>query len=275
MIAGLKNRVATLRGGQGLQADLKRVTDSGVTDIPKELLTTIVEASSDADSRREIMKHLQACLAEPAGAKKWRRIYAGLLLTESLMLNGSNVILAETAEGHHFDVVQRLAFLEHFELTSDRRAQHMMRTKAKELRVALIPQLQSASDEGLLKQMVDAATVAENASTCSPGSNATIQTGSSLKTETETNEWHGVELPKAGDACSTIPKVINGIVAVGHNDDTTDEESSGNENKSGGAPREQHRSSKKERDQRSSLAQGSPSPVAAASPAQTVNLLDF
>eukprot|EP00930_Biecheleria_cincta_P096379 TRINITY_DN88239_c0_g1_i1.p1 TRINITY_DN88239_c0_g1~~TRINITY_DN88239_c0_g1_i1.p1 ORF type:complete len:273 (-),score=43.40 TRINITY_DN88239_c0_g1_i1:260-1078(-) len=218
MFAGLKSRVANLRGNKSLASDLKRVTDSGATEIPKELLDVIVDAANDTDSRREIMGHLRDCYKEPSPAKRWRRIHAAMLLTEGLMLSGPTVILAETAEGHHFDVVQCLSFLEHFELTTDRAAQHMVRSKAKELRAALIPRLQSASQEGLLKQFEDTAASAENASTCSPGSS----TGT-----LEDSEWHGVTLPKVPEG-SVLGRqmILNGVVTVGHSEDTDDESSS-------------------------------------------------
>lgn len=216
MFAGLKSR---LRGNNSLASNLKRATDSGVTEIPKELLDAITEASNDTDSRREIMGHLRGCYKEPSPAKRWRRIHAAMVLTESLMLSGSTVILAETAEGHHFDVVQCLSFLEHFELTTDRAAQHMVRAKAKELRAAIIPRLESASQEGLLKQLEDAASSAESASTCSPGSAA-----GALESDAE---WHGVTLPKVPEG-SVVGRqmILNGIVAVGHAEDTDDESSS-------------------------------------------------
>jgi len=271
MFAGLKSRVATLRSTRSLASDLKRVTDSGVAEIPKELLDVILEAANDTDSRREIMKHLRDCYKEPSPAKRWRRIHAAMLLTESLMLSGSTVILAETSEGHHFDVVQCLSFLEHFELTTDRAAQHMVRGKAKELRAALIPRLESASQEGLLKQFEDAAASAENASTCSPGSS----TGT-----LEDSEYHGVTLPKVPEG-SVFGRqmILNGIVTVGHSEDT-DDESGSDEAQAPVRYREQRGSSCKTTDSQcrskapeSTTAAGSSQTATSALPSPTVDLL--
>jgi len=226
MIAGLKAKVAKLHGhsGNSLHADLKRITDAGLAEIPQELIEVVVEASHDANSRREVMNHLRQCLAEQS-SKHWRRVYAGLILVENLLLKpNSQVILAETAEGYHFDVAQRLAFLEHFELNTDHRAQHMVRGKAKELRMNLIPKLQAASEEGLLKHMEESVASQENASTCSLGSSCTVNSVNTTTSDEE--EWHGVELPSEKMPGSKV--VIDGIVSVGHDDDTTDE-SSGDE----------------------------------------------
>jgi len=270
MFAGLKSRVATLRGNRSLASDLKRVTDSGVAEIPKELLDVIIEASNITESRREIMGHLRDCYKEPSAAKRWRRIHAAMLLTESLMLSGSTLILAETAEGHHFDVVQCLSFLENFELTTDRAAQHMMRAKAKELRAALIPRLESASQEGLLKQFEDAAASAENASTCSPGSS----TGT-----LDDSECHGVTLPKVPEG-SVLGRqmILNGIVTVGHSEDT-DDESGSDEAQAPVRYREQRGSSGRTTDSQcrskapESIAAGSSQTTTSALPSPTVDLL--
>merc|ERR1719433_457408 len=143
-----------------LEADLRRVTESGVIEVPQALLEPVVEAARSEDDRREIMKHLQSCLAEPSG-KRWKRIYAGLVLAETLVQKGPLELLTETSQGHHFDLVQRLAFLEHFEYDADKRIQNSVRTKAKALRAELVPRLQDASD--------NCDSLKDTASTGSPG----------------------------------------------------------------------------------------------------------
>merc|ERR1719265_603967 len=82
--------------------------------------------------RPEIMKHLHESLAEATG-KNWKRAYSSLLLIESLLTSGAPEIIAETAEGRHFDLVQRLSFLEHFGFT-DETARSLLQGKAKGLR---------------------------------------------------------------------------------------------------------------------------------------------
>eukprot|EP00413_Alexandrium_margalefii_P036466 CAMPEP_0204596628 /NCGR_PEP_ID=MMETSP0661-20131031/53342_1 /ASSEMBLY_ACC=CAM_ASM_000606 /TAXON_ID=109239 /ORGANISM="Alexandrium margalefi, Strain AMGDE01CS-322" /LENGTH=282 /DNA_ID=CAMNT_0051607247 /DNA_START=45 /DNA_END=893 /DNA_ORIENTATION=- len=199
-------------GGNGLDADLKRVTESGVIEVPKDLLATVSQASNNADDRREIMKHLRECLAEPAH-KRWRRIYAALLLVEDLLKNGSQELLTETAEGHHFDLVQRLSLLEHFEFSTDKRVQGMVRAKATALRGDVVPRLQTAHDRG-------GEVSRDCASTCSPG--AAPSSCSTASTAANYSSATG----GAGSAPWRPPEgqmVLNGIVAVGHTDDTTSE----------------------------------------------------
>lgn len=269
MIAGLKAKVANLRGNSGnsLHADLKRITDARLTEIPQELIEAVVEASHDANSRQEMMRHLRECLAEQS-SKHWHRVYAALILVENLLLRpNSQVILAETAEGYHFDVVQRLAFLEHFELNTDRRAQHMLRSKAKEVRTKLIPKLEAASEEGLLKSMEEKAASQENASTCSLSSSLTVNSVNTSDSDEE--PWHGVELPAEPVPGSKL--VIDGIVSVGHDDDTTDE-SSGDEAhvQHQGMRKGSHRYTKKRSQQKVNVA-----PIVASNtvPSCTVDLL--
>lgn len=191
-------------GGDSLDADLKRVTESGVVEVPKDLLKAVAQATHNEDDRRQIMRHLRECLAEPSG-KRWRRVYAGLLLVEELSKNASRELIVETAEGHHFDLVQRLSLLEHFECTSDRRVQNMVRSKATALRGEVMPQLQTVTDG----PSVEAGR--ECASTCSPGA---APSSCSTASTSASAPW------KPGGTM-----VLNGIVAVGHTDDTTSESS--------------------------------------------------
>merc|ERR1719453_1484588 len=100
----------------------------------------IVQASHIADDRREIMKHIRIRLAEPE-SRHWRRIYGGLVLVEQLLQRGSRTLMVETAEGHHFDLVQRLTFLENFEFSEDKRVQAMVRQKATVLRSEVIKRI--------------------------------------------------------------------------------------------------------------------------------------
>merc|ERR1719487_1270031 len=106
------------------------------------------------------MKHLRECLAETQ-SKYWRRVYGGLVLCEGLIKNGSPALISETAEGKHFDLVQRLSFLEHFD-NSDKRVANNIRKKAETLRAEVVPLIQNAH----LKEPEDAK---DTASTCSPG----------------------------------------------------------------------------------------------------------
>lgn len=278
-VAAAWSRV-TGRGGnsKSIMADLKKITHSEVLDVPKDLFAPVVEASHREEDRQEIMKHLRECLAEPSG-KHWRRIMGGLLLVETLMKNASPVLLAETAEGRHFDLVQRLSFLEVYDNT-DKRVANTVRHKAEALRKEVVPLLQSAS----LKDTEDA--MRDTASTCSPG------TGSTMTRSTTFSSCKGFGSDDLFVEGSTIePEVakgvmiLNNIVAVGHNDDTTDE-SDGNEDKKR-APvqfREQKRQTARERNQRNGLRSDStdsesdnaePSKPVVQAVTQNVDLLDL
>lgn len=165
--------------------NLKRITEVGAVDMTQrrlqELLAPVLEASHEADLRREIMRHLCDCLSEPTG-KRWQRIYGGLVLSERLVEKGSHVLLIETAHGHHFDLVQKVSFLEHFDSAargcSDQRAQHCIRKKASELRSMLIPRLKKASAEELPQNA--GLGIKDSVSICSPGGLSSCTTDASL-----------------------------------------------------------------------------------------------
>lgn len=160
MVTDLLFRVACNGGSdEPLNIHLKRITDSAYTrktlggnDIDGEFIAPVIQESHDGDCRREIMRHLRECLSEPSG-KRWQRIYGGLALTEKLMQHGSHELAIEVAHGHHFDLVQKVSFLEHFDAAArgctDRRASNVVRTKASELLASLVPLLQKASAEDL------------------------------------------------------------------------------------------------------------------------------
>jgi hypothetical protein len=188
MVADLLFRVACQGGGdEALPHHLKRITDAAYTRsnlggqaVAGELLAPVIAESHDADCRREIMKHIRECLSEPSG-KRWQKIFGGLVLTEELMKHGSPHLVIECAHGHHFDLVQKVSFLEKFDASahgcSDRRAQQVIRTKARELLEQLVPQFLQASTEDL---PINAGLgIKDTLSTCSATSNATPSTAAS------------------------------------------------------------------------------------------------
>lgn len=228
----LKRPTGAASGVKGqLEQDLKRATESGVIEVPKELLSSVSEASKEGEEpRKAIMRHVGECLKEP-NATRWRRTYAALQLVEELSERGAPELLAETAAGWHFDLVQRLTLLQHFECSTDKRVQSMVRARAAALRSKILPRLEAAeavppSGEVRLpavhcppaKAEAPAAVVDDNASTCSP--EATSSTGSGCGSSCFSHlddlpSWHHPE----------AQMILNGIVAVGHRDDTSDEES--------------------------------------------------
>lgn len=190
MVADLLFRVACHGGGdEPLGVHLKRITDSAYTrktlggaDIEGELIAPVVAESHDEDCRREIMRHVHECLSAK-GSRHWQKIYGGLALTDILVVHGSPALLAEVAQGFHFDLVQKVSLLESFDAkssaSSDRRAQSAVQKKAAELRSMLVSQLELASKDRLL--MGTCIDGKDTASTCSSGllSTATPSTSAS------------------------------------------------------------------------------------------------
>lgn len=305
-----------LRGGggaSGLEADLRRITDSDNIDVlkEKEVLMSIVQASHSADDRREIMKHLRVCLAEQA-SKYWRRVYGGLVLVEQLLQRGSRALMTETAEGHHFDLVQRLTFLSNFEYSEDKRVQAMVRQKASFLRTEVIARMENSGDSPAQSLSAEdaAALVNTDGALRSPAGNQEKKSSPVLPSASAKS--FSSEMPMPLPAPSKGPMTLNGIVTVGHRDDTTSE-SSGAEDASarkGGAgkkkekprgksngyvskdnapkrqvlndstdsdsPSEDRRTKREQRTTPSKAAQTQPaSPPAAPAAQQTVDLLDM
>jgi len=269
-----------------LPVDLKKITHSEVLDIPKDLLTPVIEASANEDDRREIMMHLRECLAEPSG-KLWRRIHGGLVLTEALVKSGSPALISETAEGRHFDLVQKLSFLEEFE-NVDKRIQNSIRRKAEALRSEVVPLIQHASDNPISDK--DAEECKETASTCSPAEASVCSESTAASTSWKTASGFGSDDVNAEDLKNELTDaskrvmILNNIVAVGHSDDTTSESECGEDaSKAAVRYREPHRMTAKARNERSRQSGHSSSsdsddskrePVAKV-PAHQVDLLGF
>jgi hypothetical protein len=265
-------------GTKPLPAELKRITHSSflssAADVPADALASVAQASQNESDRREIMKHLSECMAESSG-KHWRRVYGGLVLLEDLLKSGSPELVNETAEGHHFDLVQRLSFLAAYNI-SDKTAQGMVRTKAGVLRKDLLPLLEAAA----LRDKELASSVAmETASTCSPGS--TIS-GDQSVSGVSTVGFGPDDLPDVQKDAEQTPKkmVLNNIVTVGHSDDTTSESECGDGSVQAVRFGKPTRMSTRARDERSSQGKGNVSdeaqePKKAMAVAAPVDLLDF
>lgn len=192
-----------------LEAELRRITDADLIDVPaKAALTSIIQATHDEGNRREIMRHLNSCLSEKT-PDQWRRIHGGLALLEQVVQRGAHALMVETAEGHHFDLVQRLAFLDHFECRSDQRVQSMVRQKAGVLRTELISRMQEALD-GEPRSL---------SSTSASGGDAN---GSAPNGAVASSKF----ARKARAYTSRNALVVDGLVSVGHRDDT-DSDSAG------------------------------------------------
>jgi len=205
-----------------VEADLRKITDAEVLDVPKDALMSIVQASHSSDDRRIIMNHLRVCLCEPVN-KNWRRIYGGLVVVEQLLQRGSRALMAETAEGHHFDLVQRLTFLSDFEFREDIRVQAMVRQKAAHLRIEVLTRMEDPDDAPVQSLGSD---------------DAVLVAASGGGLENESSEASPPSLPQGYSSASSAPptaskssksRIINGsgrcVVSVGHRDDTTSDSS--------------------------------------------------
>lgn len=238
-------------GGSGIQADLRRITDSDVIDVPKDALMNIVQASHSADDRREIMTHIRECLAETS-QKRWRRIHGGQVLLEQLLQRGSRALVTETSQGMHFDVVQRLTFLERFEFKEDVRVQAMVRQKASVLRGEVLERMENPGDSSVQSLSgEDAAVLLSGAGgSASPDGDEASNAG---------------YVASAGSSATATPKVskgpskgviLNGVVSVGHNDDTTSESSGAEDSaaqKRAAKQREEQKRRQKPKDTRKDL----------------------
>lgn len=139
MAGAWKSRVLSSFGSKTdsktLEALLKRASHKDNIEVEKDALLAIAQSSHSEDDRRIIMRHIHTCLNDVASSK-WRCVYAGLTIADYLLQHGSPDLVTETASGFHFDLVQRLSFLEKFEYSYDKRVESMVRRKALALRGA-------------------------------------------------------------------------------------------------------------------------------------------
>eukprot|EP00927_Polykrikos_kofoidii_P068195 TRINITY_DN63563_c0_g1_i1.p1 TRINITY_DN63563_c0_g1~~TRINITY_DN63563_c0_g1_i1.p1 ORF type:complete len:288 (+),score=41.91 TRINITY_DN63563_c0_g1_i1:183-1046(+) len=176
-----------------LEADLRRMTEADLIDVPaKDVLLCIAQSSHDANDRREIMGHLNDCLKD-VSSEHWRRIHGALVLLDHLLKNGSPALVEEAAEGHHFDVVQRLTFLEKFRCPSDVRVQDIVQKKAAKLRSEMLARTQRIDTDDFQE-----------------GPGAPLAMSSGL--------WESRTKSPA--------MVVNGIALVGHRENTSSESGS-------------------------------------------------
>lgn len=262
-----------------LTTDLRSITESGVIDIPKALLDNIVEASSIEESRKEIMVHLRECLKEPSG-KKWKRVHAAVVVAEDLLGQGRGApeLVGEIASGLHFDLIQRLAFLEVYQ-HNESHAQNMIRSKAKALRATLVPKFAHAFDQAPVEAPAKPSPAElqkqDTASTCST---CGFGSGDSIIAPSETSPSHGAAAGPQQAGAQRMLYSLGHFVACGHNDDTTDESSGDEEQKRRKAQRKKASEEKRMQRQRSAERKMEacclpqlPVPTAA----QQMDLLDF
>jgi hypothetical protein len=116
-----------------LDMSLKRATHGEKVAQTLDSLLAISQSSHSEEDRRIIMRHLAVSLCDDS-SRKWRVVNASLTVVEHLLRHGSPDLVSETANGMHFDLVQRLSFLERFENSNDKRVESMIRRRASSLR---------------------------------------------------------------------------------------------------------------------------------------------
>lgn len=235
-----------------MEANLRRITDAELVEPPsKETLANVAEATHDAGSRREIMTHLQESFSD-IGASQWRRLHGGLVLLDNLLKNGSPKVVSEIGDGLHFDPLQKLSFLERFEHADDPRVRSIIRQKAGTLRKILIARLSSV--ETSTEEQPPPPESAAPGTGVSPASesgggnnqnNVVMQnipcTGfGSESISSDAYNFHGPSTsssayvgfgsdsmpPQTGKQEASRPNskvVLNGMVRIGHRDDTSSE----------------------------------------------------
>merc|ERR1719421_837735 len=77
-----------------------------------------------------IFQEIQVALAMDA---EWRHVFGAMQLVEHLLEHGSAEMVRESVDGLHFDIIQKLSFLEKYK-NEDPRVNSTVQTKAKQLR---------------------------------------------------------------------------------------------------------------------------------------------
>lgn len=134
------------RPESALASELKRATPASGLDVPKDALLAVEQASHNGADRRVIMLHINNCLIE-SDSTRWRRIYAGLSLLDHLLRRGPSELVSEISDGVYFDLTQRLAILEGYEYSYDRRVEGLIRRRATSLRSAWSARQMSLAEE--------------------------------------------------------------------------------------------------------------------------------
>lgn len=187
------------------------------------------------------------------------------MLLENLLQRGSRSLVSEISDGHHFDIVQRLSFLEQFENSVDKRVESMVRQKAKVLRADVLAKIEAAN---------------------SPDSSGVVRGGHAIDTKKSTADEStsqgggSTKKPHAPVASLKGQTVLNGIVAVGHRDDTTSESSGDDEALPRGRRQRKPQTTRRRQERRDQvdLMDMGPSisqPVLAPAPVPVVDLLDM
>lgn len=193
-----------------LEDQLDLITGTAILDIPEELIRPILQASFNEKDRPVIMKHVHQCLTETSG-KHWKRVHAGLVLTEKLLRSGSLDLLVEIGGGRYFDLVQRLTFLEDSaERYEDKNAKKIVKERAEKLRKEAMPRLQQALEE--------AGTVSsenEPYSVCRPSASTTAPGIAYRKSKDFNDKVHGDRIAFYGSSVQGVDEG-DGWVRIGN-----------------------------------------------------------
>ncbi|CAK0826015.1 unnamed protein product, partial [Prorocentrum cordatum] len=178
--------------------------------------------AEEAD-RRTIMRHVHACLAAPQSSE-WRQVYLGLQVLEQLFSKGPPELVTEAATGGHFDVVQRLSFLEKYEMGIDVRVQNLIRRRATAMKADWLERQAGAelgdNGDGAMK-----AAGSQEAKTPAARSSKSFHTAFSGASDDAGGSGDEGPRARAGGAYSSDPRVrTTGRRPM---DDSTDDEDGG------------------------------------------------
>jgi hypothetical protein len=219
MLGRLGCAVASLRGPP--KTELEKLLDSVTRaadsiDVNQNALESVVRACADEADRRAIMRHLSQSLME-SGSSQWRSVYLGLQVLEELFARGPPELVHEAATGAHFDVVQRLSFLEKYEMGIDLRVQNLVRRKAATMKASWMKR-QVEEELGVDAPAVPQRT--QSAGTKTPGARSTksYKTATSvMSVDTDSSGGEGGKHRYSSD-----PRV--NVRRRGADEDTDDEE---------------------------------------------------
>jgi len=210
------------------KTELERLLDAvtrtaGSIDLDRAAMEGVVSFCAEEADRRTIMRHVHACLAAPQSSE-WRQVYLGLQVLEQLFSKGPPELVTEAATGGHFDVVQRLSFLEKYEMGIDVRVQNLIRRRATAMKADWLERQAGAelgdNGDGAMK-----AAGSQEAKTPAARSSKSFHTAFSGASDDAGGSGDEGPRARAGGAYSSDPRVrTTGRRPM---DDSTDDEDGG------------------------------------------------
>lgn len=213
------------------KTELERLLDSVTLkadsiDLDRAAMEGVVRFCAEEADRRIIMRHVHSCLAMPQSSE-WRCVYLALQVLEQLFSQGPPQLVTEAATGAHFDVVQRLSFLEKYEMGIDVRVQSLIRRKATAMKADWIRR-QAAEELGGDDH---AGTAAGSQEAKTPATRSTKSYNTALSRSSDDAGSSGDECPGGGGGRPAPPAAYSSDPRVRSTrrpmDDSTDDEDDG------------------------------------------------